>query len=169
VADRVGNALDRHLQGDASNGTALMGYLQHLPRLLSSSAALRDSVGLFCTLWGNSRRGRPASVAEGMPAYGKAIRSLLRALQSSRELPIETLASVTVMGRIEYSFHPAESLMYGVHSHAIAHILSKMGPPKQDDHIYMSLLEENYRILVRNRVHSSPFFFPLLFLRLTEI
>ncbi|VUC32591.1 unnamed protein product, partial [Clonostachys rosea] len=147
-AERVGSKLVSHLQSSSTTDMVLMRFLPDLPRHLSRSKTLQDSVSLFCSLWTDCRRGVPAGLSVEMPAYGRAIGSLRRTLEKSKKMTLETLASAAILGRLEYSFLPSSSSMrFGVHPRGISIMTQQLGPPKKDDPVHAAILNETYKVL----------------------
>uniref|UniRef100_A0A0B7JR01 Uncharacterized protein n=2 Tax=Bionectria ochroleuca TaxID=29856 RepID=A0A0B7JR01_BIOOC len=78
--------------------------LRELPRRLHLSECLRDSVGYWCSSWIDCLQGLPEPSNMSLNSHGKAIRSLLRAIQGSQTPSIETVAAATVLARTGHTF-----------------------------------------------------------------
>ncbi|CAH0050370.1 unnamed protein product, partial [Clonostachys solani] len=129
-ADRVASRLVHHIKGERDWGWVFsMQYLQHLPKRLSESPSLRDTVALFCSVLGDYRRGREASEFLTLPSYGKALNSLRRALKTGQGLKIETVASIMMLEQ------------------AIATMIQKIGPPRADNQLHLGLVSDSYGTL----------------------
>jgi hypothetical protein len=121
-------------------------YLQYVPGRLGYFPCLRDTIALFCTVWSNFRRGRQSLDFINLPAYGKAIRSLRRALGTQQAFAVETLAAVTILQRTEELFNPSGQRM--IHDQGMTTLLENIGPPESGDEFHISVLCEDYSILV---------------------
>ncbi|KAI9148699.1 hypothetical protein HJFPF1_10740 [Paramyrothecium foliicola] len=112
-------------------------YFRLLPVRLEYSVALRDAVALFFICWGNNCRAYSPKILANLEVYGKALRSLQRALSGEdnegKQLPCETLAAVSVMDRIEVLFGEQPRLQSTTHSQGIYSLMAKRGPPDLDD------------------------------------
>ncbi|KAK6957112.1 hypothetical protein Daesc_002397 [Daldinia eschscholtzii] len=104
VADRVGARLVGYLSHENASWDILssFGYIKHLPVRLSESAALRDCVALMCSTWANARRDFASAQLIDSSLYGKALRTLQRAINDhDQQLSSETLAAATILERLE--------------------------------------------------------------------
>jgi hypothetical protein len=150
AAERVSARLITHLNTASSRGIlTLLEYLRDLPQHMNYNASLRDSVDLFCTAWASYRRGQEAGKFIDMPAYGKAIRSLRRTLQSDKAITLQTLASMVILGRAGEFFDPGQNLGQSMHEKGLAHMIMQLGAPKPGDHLHRFLMVEAFGILVR--------------------
>uniref|UniRef100_A0A8H7MYS8 Uncharacterized protein n=1 Tax=Bionectria ochroleuca TaxID=29856 RepID=A0A8H7MYS8_BIOOC len=147
-ADRVASRLVHHIKGERNWGWVFsMQYLQHLPKRLSESPSLRDTVALFCSVLGDYRRGREATEFLLLPSYGKALNSLRRAIKTGQGLKIETLASIMMLERTESVFDRGRDTICLRHTEAIATMIQKIGPPKADDQLHLGLVSDSYGTL----------------------
>lgn len=147
VTDRLAAQLVSHLNRAADRGMILpKSYLQYVPSRLADYPCLRDTIALFCTVWSNFRRGRQCLDFINLPAYGKAIRSLRRALGTEQAFAVETLAAVTILQRTEELFNPGGQRM--IHDQGMTTLLENIGPPEPSDEFHISVLCEDYSILV---------------------
>lgn len=145
TADRVGSRIVYHLDGKRDWGWVFsMHYLEDLPRRLSESTSLQHTVGLFCTVFGEYRRGDSAKEFVTLPAYGKALRSLRRAIAPGKTLTVETLASIMMLERTENVFNRGRDALCVTHSAAIADIIQQLGLPKSDDGLHRGLVTDSY-------------------------
>lgn len=152
-SDRLAAQLIRYLEKDPyRNDLHNVGYLQYLPRRLGHSSALRDSVALFCSAWFNFRRSMPANdlVVTCSESYGRAIRSLQRALNRPEEqLRCETLAATTLLERFQVLFDPQRGPQRrSLHAKGIHTIMMLRGPPNLDDELDLWLAMENQATLL---------------------
>ncbi|CAG9982214.1 unnamed protein product [Clonostachys byssicola] len=177
VTDRLAAQLVSHLNRASDRGMILSKtYLQYIPSRLGYFPCLRDTIALFCTVWSNFRRGRQSLDFINLPAYGKAIRSLRRALGTQQAFAVETLAAVTILQRTEELFNPGGQRM--IHDQGMTTLLENIGPPESGDEFHISVLCEDYSILVpywimsgwKNIMNESPFRTPIIegFARYTE-
>ncbi|CAH0040075.1 unnamed protein product [Clonostachys rhizophaga] len=145
TADRVGSRIFYHLDGKRDWGWVFsMHYLEDLPRRLSESTSLQHTAGLFCTVFGEYRRGEPAKEFVTLPAYGKALRSLRRAIAPGKTLTVETLASIMMLERTENVFNRGRDALCVTHSAAVADIVQQLGLPKSDDGLHRGLVTDSY-------------------------
>ncbi|OTA62336.1 hypothetical protein K449DRAFT_465111 [Hypoxylon sp. EC38] len=151
VADRVAARLVGFLVHENSpwDILAAIGYTKHLPARLGESPALRDCVALMCSTWANSRRNLPADQLIDSNLYGKALRSLQRALDDHKQqLRCETLAAATVLERLEVLFDTRRPYHRTRHAFGIKGLLMKRGPPDPNDDLDVHLAFENHAALV---------------------
>ena len=119
-------------------------YLEYVPPRLRNSPALRDCVALFCSAWGKYRRELTGRELISTKVYGKALRSLQRALRRPDEqLPAETPGAVTVMERCIVLFDSDKTYRPGVHMKAKHDIMRTRGPPSLGDYLDLLLAMEN--------------------------
>lgn len=146
VAARLVGYLDKGSSYDASLAAC---YLHLLPSRLGESSALRDAVALFCGCWGSFRRANPAESPVDPKAYGKALRSLKRAIDDPRQqLSAETLAATSIMDRVEILFDSRKRRGHATHAKGISVLMTKRGPPKPDDELDIHLTLGNQGTLV---------------------
>ncbi|VUC25642.1 unnamed protein product [Clonostachys rosea] len=149
AAERVSARLITHLNNASSRGIlTLLEYLRDLPQHMNDNPSLRDSVDLFCTAWAFYRRGQEADKFMDMPAYGKAIRSLRRTLQSDKAITLQTLASMIILGRAAEFFDPGRNMGKSMHEKGLACMIMQLGVPKPDDHLHRFLMVEAFGILL---------------------
>jgi hypothetical protein len=148
TADRVASRLAAYLErGSRFDASLAADYFRLLPARLGASAALRDAVALFCMGWGNFRRASPPKTIVDPRAYGKALRSLQRALSGDdnegKQLACETLAAASVMDRVEVLFggqqQHQEGLQSVTHARGIYSLMATRGPPNLDDDLDVCL------------------------------
>ena len=152
VADRVAARLVGYLTTDGADRDFLtsVGYMQHLPPRIERSAALRDCVALVRSSWGNFKRDMSAKEVLDLAIYGKALRSLHRAVEviGDRGVDVETLAAATVMERFEVVFDVARPYHRARHSMGIVGLMKARGPPNLNDPLDVQLAIENHGALV---------------------
>lgn len=151
VADRVAARLVGYLGNEDAAWDMLVstGYTKHLPVRLGESAALRDCVALMCSAWANYRRNMPVTDVVDPTLYGKALRSLQRAIDDPRQqLSCETLAAATILERLEVLFDTGRPYYWTRHTYGIENLMIKRGPPKPEDHLDVQLALENHAALV---------------------
>ncbi|KAI1380226.1 hypothetical protein F4677DRAFT_254126 [Hypoxylon crocopeplum] len=151
VADRVASRLVGYLGHEDApwDMLATIGYTKHLPIRLAESPALRDGVALMCSAWANYRRNLPAAEVIDSNLYGKALRSLQRALNDAQQqLSCETLAAATILGRLEILFDTRRPFNRTHHAEGIKTIMLKRGPPKIDDDLDLHLALENHAAMI---------------------
>ncbi|KAI9152156.1 hypothetical protein HJFPF1_09381 [Paramyrothecium foliicola] len=162
TADRVASRLAGYLErGSRFDASLAADYFRLLPARISSSAALRDAVALFCTGWGNFRRASPPKAPLVDPrVYGKALRSLQRALSGDdnegKQLACETLAAASVMDRVEALFGGSRQASECVtHARGIYSLMAARGPPRLDDELDVCLAFGNQITLVSCFISGS--------------
>lgn len=148
TADRVASRLAAYLErGSRFDASLAADYFKLLPARLGSSAALRDAVALFCMGWGNFRRASPPKTIVDPRAYGKALRSLQRALSGDdnegKQLACETLAAASVMDRVDWLFGGQQTLQNVTHARGIYSLMATRGPPNLEDDLDVCLAFEN--------------------------
>ncbi|KAI1141337.1 hypothetical protein F5Y05DRAFT_257996 [Hypoxylon sp. FL0543] len=151
VADRVAARLVGFLAHENAPWEVLaaIGYTKHLPARLGDSTALRDCVALMCSTWANSRRNLPAKQLIDSNLYGKALRSLQRALDDHKQqLKCETLAAATILERLEVLFDTRRPYHRTCHAFGINGLVMKRGPPNPEDDLDVHLAFENHAALV---------------------
>ncbi|KAI1763713.1 hypothetical protein GGR53DRAFT_359078 [Hypoxylon sp. FL1150] len=151
VADRVAARLIGYLGNDDAPWDILVytGYTKHLPVRLGQNAALRDCVAVMCSTWANFKRNLPADKVLDSGLYGKALRSVQRAINDhSVQLSPETLAAVTILERLELIFKVGRPHHKAVHTVGIQDLMIRRGPPRPDDHLDVHLALENHAALI---------------------
>ena len=162
IADRIALRLVHTIEKDPT-GEILFNasYLTLLPARLKESPALRDCVAFFCHTWTNLQR---FQLVEQSPAfistYGKALRSLTRAMQEpNTRLSAESCAAVTLMLRCNVLFDGGKM---AIHSEGIAQIMRRMGPHSNGDQLHKQLAICNNGIVLRHwAAHGGESFYML--------
>ncbi|KAI1482216.1 hypothetical protein F4774DRAFT_407245 [Daldinia eschscholtzii] len=155
VADRVGARLVGYLSHENASWDILssFGYVKHLPVRLSESAALRDCVALMCSTWANARRDFASAQLIDSTLYGKALRTLQRAINDhDQQLSSETLAAATILERLELVFDTHRPYHRSRHWEGIQSLMIKRGPPNPQDEFSVHLAFENHAALVSHWV-----------------
>lgn len=151
VADRVAARLIGYLGNEDApwDFLAYSGYTKHLPVRLSRSAALRDCVVLMCSTWANYKRNLPVHQVLDFSLYGKVLRSLQRDINDrGQRLSPETLATVTILERLETLFDTRRPHHRPRHTVGIQKMMLSRGPPELGDHLDIHLALENHAALV---------------------
>lgn len=149
AADRIAARLVALLERGTYESVVNMRYMKRVPPRLASSAALRDTVALLCSAWTGSRRRRPVEELVALGVYGKALRSLQRALSSGPEqLSCETLAAVTIMERFIVLFNRGNRASRILHGQGIRVLMEQRGPPNGEDELDLLLTIENQGSMV---------------------
>ncbi|KFA60164.1 hypothetical protein S40285_09713, partial [Stachybotrys chlorohalonatus IBT 40285] len=150
AAERVASRLTAYLERESRFDISLVDYFRLLPARLGSSAALRDAVAYFCKGWSDTENASPSKCSIDPQPYGKALRSLQRALRDDEErLATETLAAVSVMYRAEVLFGGQPSLQSVTHAQGIYSLMKAKGPPNLNDDLDVCLAFE-HQISVTN-------------------
>ncbi|CAH0003364.1 unnamed protein product [Clonostachys byssicola] len=148
-ADRIAARLAAMLTHDAPHDMMFQaGYLKYLPARISSSPALRDAVALMCSAYANFQRGLPANQVLNPTLYGKALRSLGRAIDNRTCITAETVAATTIMERVEILFDAGRPFHRARHARGIDTLTRQRGPPKLDDEFDVQLALENHAALI---------------------
>lgn len=106
ASDRVAAQLVYQLESSPERRMVSdMMYLPMVAQHLGENSSLCDSVDLFCSAWAARRRKQPVADILSLPMYGKAIRSLSRALESSRAFTMDTVASIIILQKTEDLFN----------------------------------------------------------------
>lgn len=149
VADRIAARLVALLdKGTYETSVINMRYMKLVPPRLGSSAALRDTVALICSAWAGSRRRRPVEELVALGIYGKALRSLQRALSGPEQLHCETLAAVTIMERFFVLFNRGNRSNRILHGQGIRTLMEQRGTPNLNDEFDLLLTIENQGAMV---------------------
>lgn len=145
IALRLINTIERDPIGEILFNAS---YLKLLPERLKESPALRDCVALFCHAWTNFHRVELMEQSSVfIESYGKALRSLMRAMQNpDTQLSAETCAAVTLMGRCNLLFDCGKM---AIHSDGVAKMMRRKGPPKEGDELHKKLAICNNGIVLR--------------------
>ena len=126
-----------------------MSYVVHLPQRMAHSPALRDCVALFCSGWSSYLRGADPDDLVDHKAYGKALRSLQRALDSRQDqLRCETLAAISILERFDVLFDRNRGYNRTMHGRGIHSLMLKRGPPDPNDELDRRLAVENRSVLL---------------------
>jgi hypothetical protein len=149
AAERIAARMVNNIRDAPDRGMVLSPkFLRELPRRMPESPCVRDSVALYCHVWNTFRRGERIAEFVSLGLYGKAVRSLLRALQSETAVSVETLAAITLLQRTEHLFDSSRSTLSPAHAKGIVHIIKRLGPPEPGDDLHYGLVFENYGTLV---------------------
>ncbi|CAG9982896.1 unnamed protein product [Clonostachys byssicola] len=151
IADRVGSRLVGNMErGRIGVAGIYMTYLPELPKRLARSPCLRDSTDLFCSAWSSFRRHDPQQGGlMGMPQYGKALRSLGRALLNDQHRDVETLAAMVLLERTSRLFN-RDPHQTGIHLKAIREVFRQRGPPNIKDELDVAATNEVHGLLLRD-------------------
>ncbi|CAH0053994.1 unnamed protein product [Clonostachys solani] len=151
VADRVGLRLVGNMErGRIGVAGIYMTYLPELPKRLATGACLRDSADLFCSAWSSfRRRDLQQGGLMGMPQYGKALRSLGRALLNDHHRDVETLAAMVLLERTSRLFN-RDPHQTGIHLKAIREVFRQRGPPDVKDELDVAATNEIHGLLLRD-------------------
>lgn len=150
LADRTAARLVGQITLDNADRDMLsfVGYMPYLPARLGNNAALRDCVALQCSAWTKFKRGASCKDVIDPGVYGKALRSLQRAIEGPEKLECETLAAATIIDRIEVLFDSGRPYHRSRHAAGMQTIMKARGPPKLDDDLDVQLALENHAVLV---------------------
>lgn len=142
-AARLVNSMERDDQGITR---VYLAYLPLLPNRLADSPCLRDVVELFCSAWTDFRRRQPQGDLMGMPQYGKALRSLSRALSGSQARNTETLAAMMLLDRTSTLFD--RNQRSHIHVRGIRQAFINKGPPNMEDELDVDVTNEVNGLMV---------------------
>ncbi|CAG9981321.1 unnamed protein product [Clonostachys byssicola] len=126
---------------------------KYLPARLGDSACLLDASALLCNVWDIYRRNEKKILLSHMPAYGKAIHSLARTLESDKAYTVDTLAAVTVIQQAELYFDQGNSRLQ--HEKGLMTLFSRIGPPKPGDKLHARLGMAAYVLLLPHWIASG--------------
>lgn len=143
TAARLVTSMDRDQHGITS---VYMSYLPQLPKHLIQSPCLRDAVELFCSFWADFRRQKPQGELLAMPQYGKALRSLRRALMGSQANDTETLVAMVLLDRSNCLFDKRQRVY--IHVEAIRQTFLRKGPPTLRNQLEIDVSNEVHGLLV---------------------
>ncbi|KAI1473202.1 uncharacterized protein F4812DRAFT_42455 [Daldinia caldariorum] len=155
VADRVAARLVGYLTHENATWDILssFGYVKHLPVRLNESPALRDCVALMCSTWVNARRDFSSAQLIDSSLYGKALRTLQRAINDhEQQLSNETLAAATILERLELVFDSQRPYHRSRHWEGIQTLMIRRGPPNPQDNFAVHLAFENHAALISHWV-----------------
>ncbi|KAI1799897.1 hypothetical protein F4811DRAFT_541776 [Daldinia bambusicola] len=155
VADRVAARLVGYLTHENAPWDILssLGYVKHLPVRLGESAALRDCVALMCSTWVNARRDFTSTQLVDSSLYGKALRTLQRAINDQeQQFSNETLAAATILERLELVFDTQRPYHRSRHWEGIQTLMIRRGPPNPRDEFAVHLAFENHAALISHWV-----------------
>ncbi|VUC35443.1 unnamed protein product [Clonostachys rosea] len=144
-ADRLAIKLNILLRDGLDNGVCRhMSYLPHVRQRLGSSTCLRDCAAVFCSAWADYRRRAPPENLISLKLFGKALRSLGKAVQDNKmAFSVETLGAMTLLERTETLFSVGRVKHLVKHLNGIKYVLLHKGLPNLDDGLDVSLTFEN--------------------------
>ncbi|CAH0057418.1 unnamed protein product [Clonostachys solani] len=144
--DLVAGRLVHHIDGAKERMVIHIEPFKYLPARLGDSACLLDASALLCNVWDIYRRNEKKVPLSHIPAYGKAIHSLARTLESDNAYTVDTLAAVTVIQQAELYFDHGNSRLQ--HEKGFVALLSGIGPPKPGDKLHARLGMAAYVLLL---------------------
>lgn len=149
-AERLAVKLNILLRDGLDNGVCrLMSYLPHVRQRLGHSTCLRDCTAVFCSAWADYRRRAPAEKLISLKLFGKALRSLGKAVQDNKmAFTAETLGAMALLERTESLFGVGPVKHLVKHLNGIKYVLQHKGPPNLDDGLDVLLTFENQGALV---------------------
>ncbi|CAG9978185.1 unnamed protein product [Clonostachys byssicola] len=144
-AERLAIKLNMLLRDGLDNGVCrLMSYLPHVRQRLGHSTCLRDCTAVFCSAWADYRRRAPAESLISLKLFGKALRSLGKAVQDNKmAFTAETLGAMALLERTESLFGVGPVKHLVKHLNGIKYVLQHKGPPNLDDGLDVLLTFEN--------------------------
>lgn len=138
-----------------------------LPRYMIGNQVLCDAVRFMVSCYTNHQRGIFSQELFDRRTYGQALRSLAQALQNSiNEITTPVLAAISIIHRVVVSvniigvvlevnapllqttYEPEPEVSHNKHLEGINAIMAARGPPDLDDDLDISLMFDNFRLLV---------------------
>lgn len=111
---------------------------------LSESTALSDALACLLATFSNLRCGLPYQDLIDLSTYGKALKSLHRALKDpNAQYATTTLAAVTILYQVEVAYDSSKGPNKALHCATIYDTMLTRGPPPLDDALDMHLAFEN--------------------------
>ncbi|KAH8912161.1 hypothetical protein BR93DRAFT_922111 [Coniochaeta sp. PMI_546] len=111
---------------------------------ISESSALSDALGCLLATFGNLRRALPFQDLIDLHTYGRALKSLQKALKDpEQQLSTATLAAATVLYQIEIAYDSSKGPNKAFHCGSIYSLMHTRGPPSLDDMLDVHLAFEN--------------------------
>ncbi|CAH0052400.1 unnamed protein product [Clonostachys solani] len=140
-ADTVGAQATALAQTEKLTVFGMEDMLEFCPQRISQSPCLLDCTALLCQLWIQCfKRREPVSTMFGSKAYGKAIRSLKRAVAGDQLYTVETLGAMMLFYRfMRFSglYSPAELLP---HQLGIRRVIKQIGNPDMKDELHFEVV-----------------------------
>ncbi|CAH0028187.1 unnamed protein product [Clonostachys rhizophaga] len=141
TADRVTSQLVHLLEIKERTGLELPPYLKFVPERLSHSACLADSIALLYLTWQQASRGQSQAKVLESRIYGKALKSLQRAVNSQAVYTVETLAAMVILLGLTVHYKPFTLIDYRPHTVAIRHVMRQMGAPQIQSSLHIGLIQ----------------------------
>jgi hypothetical protein len=116
---------------------------------ISESSALSDALGCLLATFGNLKRVLPFQDLIDLHTYGKALKSLQRALKDpEQQFSTATLAALTVLYQIEVAYDSSKGPNKAFHCGSIHTMMCARGPPSLDDMLDVHLAFENQQAML---------------------
>ncbi|KAK7217326.1 hypothetical protein V2G26_005329 [Clonostachys chloroleuca] len=141
TADRVSAQLVHLLEIKERTGLELPPYLKFVPERLSHSNCLADSIALLYLTWHQASRGESQAKVLGSKTYGKALKSLQRAVNSQAVYTVETLAAMVILLGLTVHYKPFTLIDYRPHTVAIRHVMRQIGAPQIQSSLHIGLIQ----------------------------
>ncbi|CAG9978407.1 unnamed protein product [Clonostachys byssicola] len=140
-ADTVAAQAVALVQTESLTAFAMHQLVDYSPQRIYHSSCLLDCVALSCQLWIRCfKRREPLSAVLGSKAYGKAIRSLKRAVAGDQLYTVETVGAMMLFyGFMRFSgFYSSIELL--PHQLGIRRVIKQIGPPDlESDELYFEI------------------------------
>ncbi|VUC27554.1 unnamed protein product [Clonostachys rosea] len=141
TVDRVSAQLVHLLEIKERTGLELPSYLKFVPERLSHSACLADSVALFYLTWHQASRGQSQAKVLESRTYGRALKSLQRAVNSQAVYTVETLTAMVILLGLTVHYKPFTLIDYRPHTVAIRHVMRQLGAPQLESSLHIGLIQ----------------------------
>lgn len=151
-----------HAMASGLNGLLLSHDILHrMAGRLSESTALSDALTCLLATFANLKRALPFQDLIDLQTYGKALKSLQKALKDpNQQYTTLTLAAVTILYQIEVAYDSSKGPNKALHCNAIYDLMSTRGPPSLDDMLDVHLAFENAQsMLSYTLLTNSPNFY----------
>jgi hypothetical protein len=111
---------------------------------IPGSSALPDALGCLLATFGNLRRALPFQDLIDLHTYGRALKSLQKALKDpDQQFSTTTLAAATVLYQIEIAYDSSKGPNKAFHCRSIYTMMYTRGPPSLEDMLDVHLAFEN--------------------------
>lgn len=148
-ADTVAAQITALVQTESLTAFGMQQFVDYCPQRIHQSSCLLDCVALFCQLWIRCfKRREPLSAVLGSKAYGKAIRSLRRAVAGDQLYTVETLGAMMLFyGFMRFTgFYSSVELL--PHQLGIRRVIKQIGPPDRKDELHLEIFITHLSIML---------------------
>ncbi|VUC23571.1 unnamed protein product [Clonostachys rosea] len=160
-ADTVAAQAAALVQSGELTAFAVEQLLEYCPQRLSQSSCLLDCAALLCQVWMECfKRHEALSKVLESKAYGKAIRSLRRAVASDQLYTVETAAAMMLFYRFIRFTGLYSSYQMMPHEFGIRRVVRQIGLPHPNDDLHWEIRNEYFSMMLELMIYHPELRYP---------